>query len=78
MRRGLDMTFIIDMVTGKRIATDQPCNKQHPATAMDCPAANEILIAPALQPVCSQDIVPTTTVDIASLDIAELVSKFDK
>lgn len=72
------MTFIIDMVTGKRIASDRPCNKQHPATDMDCPAANEILIAPSLQPVCSQNIVPATSVNMAHLDITGLVSKFDK
>ncbi|MEE9493991.1 MAG: hypothetical protein V3W04_11500 [Gammaproteobacteria bacterium] len=71
------MTFIIDMITGERIVTDQPCDKLQTASATNFPAANEPLVLPALQPVCSQEIKPEPTPDIAGLDIAEILENLD-
>ena len=71
------MTFIIDMITGERIATDQPCDKLQTASATHFPAANESLVLTALQPVCSQEITPEPTPDVAKLNIAEMLENLD-
>ncbi len=71
------MTFIIDMITGERIATDQPVHKRQAASAINGPAANEALLAPRLQPVCSQETTPSATPEMIPVDIADLIRKFE-
>lgn len=68
------MTFIIDMVTGKRIASDQPCDMPQVTSSIEGPAANETWIMPALQPVCNQQITPETI----PVDITAIVNKLDE
>lgn len=68
------MTFIIDMVTGKRIASDQPCNTPQVSSSIDGSAANEPWVMPALQPVSSQDVTP----EAIPVDITEIVKKFEE
>ena len=72
------MTFIIDMITGERIFSCQPCSTQQATSNINSNAANEMLVSAEIQSINYQETVPETAPVFVNPDINTLIQKLDE